>query len=236
MKNQKMKAVAFSVIAGMGLAFSHQASAAVVYSYIAQSHHYSGNPGDVIAVNVYLQEQLTASSDVPFLATEGGLSGFGVVATQSPTGLPSSPSFLSAPISDAVDFGGFKSNSPPDAAGDTATIAASINLGASGVQVNNGGANVAISNAVFLGTFSVTVAPGTTTFTLGAVDPVNGANTVTKNGSDLDIQQDPFGGPSTAFIGVGSGTTTFDVTAAPEPASLGVLAMGGLLVLRRRRA
>lgn len=248
MKNQKMKLAVLSVIAGTGLAFGgHQASGAVVYSYIAQQQHYSGNPGDVINVNVYLQEQLTAQGDSSFLATDGGLSGFVTVASLLSSTVPGSQSTLTGATANPTDFQVF--NTSPkydfvDAAGDAGQLQGSADTAGvatgtvhPGAEVGNGPAGVAISNAVFLGTLKVTVGQGKTTFTLGALDPVfGGATTTANNVFDLDLPPAASGAPDGAFTPVGSNVTQFDITAAPEPASLGVLAMGGLLALRRRRA
>jgi hypothetical protein len=246
MKNQKFKLAVLSVIAGAGLAFgSHQANGSVVYSYIAQQQHYSGNPGDVISVNVYLQEKLTAASDTSFLASDGGLSGFVTVASLLNSSVPGSQSKLTGATADTADFQLFSNSnfnfvtSTGDAgqlqgSADTGGVTGTVHPGA---EVGNGPAGTAISNAVFLGTMKVTVGQGTTTFGLGAIDPVNGGATTTAvDVFDLDLAPEASGAPTGAYTPVGTTVTQFDITAAPEPASLGVLAMGGLLAFRRRRA
>ncbi|MDB5333200.1 MAG: hypothetical protein JWP03_4351 [Phycisphaerales bacterium] len=237
MENQRTKIAVFSVIAGLGLLCGQQASGSTVYSYIAQQQQYGGNPGDVISVNIYLQEQTTGGS---FLATDGGLAQFGVAVNQLSADIPGSASKLTAANADTADFTIF--NGPienfVDAAGDSGQLGGNINgvLGAPGIEVGNGGPSVAIGNAVFLGTFSVEVGLGRTTFSLGAIDPINGGYTTTRNiVYDLDTQTDGNANPTNAYTGVGFRTTTFAI-GFPEPSSLGVLALGGLLALRRRRA
>jgi len=231
MKYQNMKMLAVAAVAGLGLAFGgNQASGSIVYQYVAQQGQYSGNPGQVIPVNVYLQESLTGSSQ-SFIASDGGLSGFGVLATEVSAG---GTSALTG-IADSPSFGGLHNDVPPDASGASATMDATIALGSPGVNVGNGGSGISIPNAVYLGTLSVTVGPGSTTFSLGAIDPVNGGNTTTKNNVyDLDLTADNSGLAANTFTPAGAGS--FTVTASPEPGSLGVLALGGLLALRRRRA
>ncbi|MDB5332487.1 MAG: hypothetical protein JWP03_3638, partial [Phycisphaerales bacterium] len=73
-----------------------------------------------------------------------------------------------------------------------------------------GGASPAMIGAVYLGTLTVTAgaAGGSTPFTLGAIDPINGNWTVTKNNlDDLDVPT------TTAYAGVGVQLSTFTVVA-----------------------
>ncbi|MDB5292061.1 MAG: hypothetical protein JWL69_3302, partial [Phycisphaerales bacterium] len=75
-----------------------------------------------------------------------------------------------------------------------------------------GGASPAVAGEIYLGTLTVTAgaAGGSTAFTLGAVDPVNGAWTLTKNNVyDLDVTQ--LNAP--AYVGVGFQLSTITVTA-----------------------
>ena len=91
------------------------------------------------------------------------------------------------------------------------------------------------ANEVYLGLLRILVGTGSTTFNVGEYN-TTGQNTVTyTNGDDLDL-----GGPgntSTVFTPVGTKVTSFTINATPEPASLGVLALGSAgLLLRRRRS
>ncbi|MDB5329765.1 MAG: hypothetical protein JWP03_916, partial [Phycisphaerales bacterium] len=74
-----------------------------------------------------------------------------------------------------------------------------------------GGASPAMIGAVYLGTLTVTAgaAGGSTPFTLGAIDPINGGWTVTKNHLD-DLDNPP---TTAAYAGVGVQLSTFTVVA-----------------------
>lgn len=243
MKNQQLKFAALSAVAALGFAACGSANAAVVYSYVTDQNSYNAS-GPTVTVNLYLKETLTDGS-TSFLATDNGLSAFAVLVKQSANGLPPSASFISSVATDATDFPLFNgpSTSFKSAAGDRAQLGGSIDVAATmGVEPGNVGGTVAgntvaspsIANEIFLGHIVVTVGQGVTTFTVGALDPVNGTNTVTKaNVFDLDTGLDGDGNPVTSYTGVGTTTTSF--TVSPEPASLGVFAVGGLLALRRRR-
>lgn len=243
MSIRKLRLAAFSAFAMVLMGALHQASAAVVYTYIAEKPTYTVQPNSTVVVNVYLQE-LTSAGSGSFLATDGGLAGFGTAVAQSSNGLPASPSKLTAAAANATDFTVFNTAAYNfvDITGASGQIAGAINGvgGAAGIQVNNSGGSTAPAkaNAVYLGNFTITAGPsGTTQFTLGAIDFVNGQNTLTKNSVyDIDLQQDQNGATTNLFTGVGTNLTTFSVSVAPEPASLGLLAFGGLLALRRRRA
>jgi hypothetical protein len=248
MSIQRFKLAAFSAFAAVLLGVFHQANASVVYSYVAQQSTYNAQPGASVTVNVYLQELLTGNS-TSFIASDGGLSGFVAVVNRVPGTLPPMPSILSAAAANTTDFQLFNSATYNFVAGtgDSGQVQGSADTGGvtgtahPGAEVGNGAVAVAKSNAIYLGNFTVTAGsgPGTTQFTLGAIDPVNGgATTTTFNVFDLDLAPDASGAPAGAFTPVGTTLTTFNVTVAgvPEPASLGLLAFGGLLALRRRRA
>jgi hypothetical protein len=118
-------------------------------------------------------------------------------------------------MADAVDFPEFSGAGYTTftASGGRATGAIDV-AASSGVGLGNtgGGASPAVAGEVYLGTLTVTAgaAGGSTAFTLGAVDPVNGAWTLTKNNVfDLDVTQ--LSAP--AYVGVWNQLTTFNVAA-----------------------
>jgi PEP-CTERM motif len=241
MSNRNLKLAVFSAIAASCLGLAHQAAAAVVYSYVTDKSSYTGAPGSSVVVDVYLKEDLTNGS-TSFLASDNGLAAFAVLINKS--NAPAAPATITGSNVNGTDFPLFHANTMVVAGGASASIGGAIDVAATAgvLPGNTGGGAVtgpAVSNEIFLGTLNVTVgSSGATTFTVGALDPVNGTNTVTKaNVFDLDTGLDGDLNPTTAYTAVGTTLTSFTVSAPiPEPASMGLLAVGGLLALRRRRA
>jgi hypothetical protein len=234
-----MKPLCTALVAAFAAALiffaAKQVNAEVTYSYVAEKPVYVGAPGSTIAINIYLKETLTNGS-TSFIASDGGLRDFGTLVTE--VGGPASPSKLSGAFANTSDFPVF-SNSPfdfVDSNGDTGQIYGSAAFNP-GILVKNtgGGTAPALDDGVFLGHFNVVVgSPGPTTFSLGALDPVYGGSTVTKNDLyDLDVQVDGNFYPTNLFTGVGTSTTTFVVV--PEPSSLAVFGAGCLALLVRSR-
>jgi len=238
MMNQNLKVAVLAAAAGLGLVFCQPANASIVYSYVTDSSTYLGAPGSTVQVKVYLKEALSGSS-TSLLASENGLAGFNALVTEvSPP--PSNGAMISTEGSNSNDFPLFNTDSN-SADGSSGLIAGAVPAGTTHApQPGNGPVGTATAGEVYLGFFNFKVGgPGTSTpFVVGASDPVNGGNTTTlKNVYDLDTQTDQNGNPTNLFTGVGTTTTRFVISApVPEPASVGVFALGGLLALRRRRA
>ncbi|MDB5354081.1 MAG: hypothetical protein JWN24_534 [Phycisphaerales bacterium] len=215
------------------------AHAGISYSYVSDKTNYVGLPGGTVTVELYLKETLTGGS-TSFLASDGGVAFMTVVAKRLPNAFPDQPApYIQNVAPNVVDFPFFTTFSNRSAAGDMAEITGAPPIG-SGVFVGNsgGGAAPAISDEVYLGSLTIALPNNNVTvFTLGALDPMNGGNTVTsKSAYDLDLGVDGNFSPTNLFVPVGNTLTTFTV-GFPEPGALGVFACcGGLLAVRRRRA
>jgi hypothetical protein len=187
----------------------------------------TANGSNSVVLPVYL---LADSTGVTLLTSEGGLgtAGFNINRT---SGNGTITGFT--PAETGTDFSGLSTPWVMTTTSITQGDEGAANGQANGVKLGNDGSP---SNTILLGT--VTFTPGTTTtvFTLSAQDPVNGGSTFTnKNVYDLDLT-DNGGSPPPTYVGVGSNVATFTlVTPSPEPGSLGLLAVGGLMALKRRR-
>lgn len=236
MAHQKLKLAVVSAVIGLGMVGAGQARGAIVYSYVSDAQQYTAAQGSTVSVNIYLQEQ-TGVGDSSYIQQQGGIFAIGAQVSEDSTGSAA----MNSMASNTADFGG------PNSSSFTPTLATFIEAIASppapDIQLGNTGGGVAPAffNQVYLGKVSVTVGSSPTVFTIGAVnDPIFGIGevTLTKSQSDLDLGLDSGGNALSNVTGVNGSTTSFTVapTPSPEPASLGLFAVGGLLALRRRRA
>lgn len=220
---------------------SRPAHAEISYRYVTDKTEYFTLPGGTVNVNIYLKETLTGGS-TSFIASDGGLNQFGVDIKQVPSGTPLQPApFIKSESPNTVDFPKFAF--PTLFWDQYGTMTGSIPLGpVPGILPGNtgGGASPSISGEIFLGSITIGVPNNFNyaTFTVGAVDPLNGGYTVTKNNTyDMDSAiNDETDAPTNLFTGVGDSVSTFTVN-FPEPGALGAfVCCGGLLAVRRRRA
>jgi hypothetical protein len=219
------------------------ASTTYSYFYIAGQTDYTGiTPGGTVNVPVYLQEVNSDESGNSLIGADDGLFSAGINA-----------SFFSSSGGNAAIFTGVTPNSGSPTTGfddiedqsytDTSAnileqLSFSDNDGVTATSLGSGVFTVYLGNLAVQGSSD----PGQkTTFTVGAYDPNNG-NTVTFNdndtytGYDLDNNMDPLNpGDGTSLYSDAAPTNFSITTIVPEPGTLSLLAIGGLLVLRRRR-
>jgi hypothetical protein len=187
----------------------------VSYSYVTDQSVYSAPAGTAVSVRLYLKET-PGAGNASLITAENGLEGFAVQINRAATGLPAGPSSVFGLAADAVDFPDFSGSGYTFSTSSGGVAEGAVDVTATGgVPLANtgGGASPAVAGEVYLGTLTVTAgtAGGTTPFTLGALDPVNGGSTVTRNNLyDLDLT--PSNGLP-AYAGVGIQTSTFTVLA-----------------------
>jgi hypothetical protein len=233
--------LAVAAFCGMIASAAH---GSIVYSYGTDSPTYTGSAGSTVQVQLYAVETLT-NGTLSLIVADVGLNGAGSEILRSGSGQAA----MTAMALNTTDFNGGSALSTLSITGPKTDFTENVSLAAA---TGPTGTTTATGRRVFLGTLTITLpsAAGTTNFTIGK-NPAGAGSTVTftntynldANGSSTDAQ---YGGPgSTAadgnvysWTGVNSALTSFSVTvpAIPEPASLGLLASAGLLVLRRRRA
>jgi hypothetical protein len=213
------------------------ARAGVIYQYVSDKPVYSGFPGQVVNVNIFLQETVTGSS-TSLLASEGGLfsGGFYVVENGNSatiTGLNPNPAFA----------GGFLSSNF------TATQARLSETESIFALTGVGGTVNGKVTDVLLGTLTVKLggAPSSTSF---LIEPyrfapkglfggsgVDGNTLSFLNNFDLDVTNSG-GAPPPAFTGADAAPPgSFDV-AVPEPGTLALalVAAGGAGAVRGWRS
>ena len=221
------KLMMFGAAVAFGLAGVQRAGASVIYQYVADMPA-SAPPNSTVTVPMFLQETLTnGSASILSDPNQGnGLFGAGVTVTRA-----SGSAAITALGLNTKDFGGPMSSSvAPDTASFTEAVApgstAGIPLGNTG-----SGAVPAHPNEVYLGTVTVNTGTGMSVFKLTQ----NGGNTLDGNGDPLDTTGMAAGGAS--YIGTADPSNPVQgfVIGVPEPTSLGLLAIGGLGLLARRR-
>lgn len=240
-KCMKRKWLVLATLA-LGVAMAHRrasASSQVAYDYVTDQTTYSGTPGSVLTVKVFLRETLNGNPSIIDTTPETGLDGaaFEVVSTGT---RPTNPSLMTAVSPDSADFADPSyianvNNSHVSNPNEVDLQESTANGATTGVKTGNQGVP---SNEVFLGTISVTVGStaGTTSFNLGeySVQGFIGGYTITKpDGYDADVSGTAHGQP---YTGVGSTVNTFNVVSLPEPASASLFLLLGLPLLARRRS
>lgn len=212
-----------------------QAQTTYGYFYVAGQTTYSGvTPGSTINVPIYLEEVNSDGSTNSLLASEEGLFGAGV-----------SVAYASGDASTTITGVSANSGSPPSGFDNILDQTSTAGSAAILEQVNSSDPGVAAGpetngvSSVFLGTLTLkaTANPGqTTTFTVGRYDPVSGNSVTYTSGYDLDDNADPFDPPDAASLYNDAAPTNFSiVTSLPEPASVSLVVIPGLLVTARRR-
>ncbi|MDB5173166.1 MAG: hypothetical protein JWM97_3314 [Phycisphaerales bacterium] len=240
MSISRLKLAVLSAVAAIGVTASHQANAAIVYSYVTDQTNYDVAQNTPVVVKLYLKETLSGGS-TSLITSDGGMFAVGA-EVQHASSAVAAPSKITGQATNTSDFGGPTSNSI-DASTDTAFFAIAIGTPpAPNVQLGNTGGGASpntLANEIYIGTVTITAGgPGVNNYSIIANSPAGGpgGNTLTKTGYDLDLGQDPNTDPVPGVVGAANSITPFTVTVTPEPASLGLLACGGLLALRRRRA
>jgi hypothetical protein len=219
------------------------AKAAVTYDLVAsqtgtpntlQSTFIPSTNGQVYSLNLYLRETVS-NPDLSTLSDEGGLLRSNVVLTRTGTGA----SITAISRNAQFDDGGF-GNVAVTGGGSGAELIEqrfvddNLDRSAGVPRDQSNGTSVIVDSAtvqrVFLGSFNVTIN------TLSATTGINIADFSADSGDVFTwlslntLDNDPPGGPG----GIGSGFLVF--TTLPEPTSLSLIALGGLVVARRRRA
>jgi hypothetical protein len=194
------------------------ARAGLIYQYVTDQSAYGGFPGQVVNVNVFLQETVTAPS-TSLLASEGGLfsGGFYVVEQGNPTnpatiiGLKQNPAFV-GDLSSA--FNARQARLLEDALFNTSGVTGTVK------------GNV---TDILLGTLTVKLGGQTTSF---LVEPYKFApksfggtgldgNTLTfLNGFDLDVTNNGGLPPPVTFTGADAAPPFTFTAAVPEPGTL----------------
>ena len=216
----KLKLSLFLLVMAALAMLTGRVRADVIYNFVTDQATYEVTPGGTVSVDVYLQETLVGGSSSELVAQDG-LFSFDVIVDVASA--PSDPAAIVASTANA-DFNGVVNNVPP-----MIVIADRDLLEADGVQPVMVDAT---TYRVLLATFSIEGGsiPGETT-TFNAADYENpltpGADENTLYWDDVTASN-----PLDGIIGPGS----FTVTVIPEPASLVLLSIGGLLALRRREA
>jgi hypothetical protein len=216
--------------------FVEASSASVTFSYVGIANPVTVVAGNSTQAEVYLKEVLTGgSADV--LSANNGLGGAGVAL--SITGSTGTSATITGFSGDAA----FDGQSNPIFTTTTATLTENIGTDdTSGPEGSTSTVSGVTTRLVPLGMLSIgTTGAGTTTFSVGAYAPVVmgtpliGGNTLDPaDNLDYDITS-----TSPAYTGVETTQTTFTVTATgasvPEPAAMGMIALGGGLLLNRWR-
>jgi len=191
------------------------AQAQRTFDIVSDQGNYTVLPNGTATVQVFLRETLAGGS-TSLLVQEDGL--FSSVVQATRTTSPSNPATITAAARDATNFNDFN-DSAVAAGGAQANVGGTRSLGsATGTPIITDSATV---RRISIGTFTIQgglIPLQTSTFTIG--DRPGTADTLTfTTGQQLD-----------SLIG----SRTFTVSVLPEPASLGLLGLGGMLLLRRR--
>ena len=198
-----------------------EVKAEVVYSYSLNAPSYEVQPGESIDVAVYIQETAIAP-DVSLIASDNGLGTTGFRLEQAGSSLGDPATITGAALNPEFND---PSNVLPVVTAGTVSLYETVDLmGTAGVMGADLGSGI---RRVFLGTVrftgSATVGEETTfdVSTRGAA-----ADTSTFNSTI------PLDGPPPA---PGIGSTTITIRVVPEPATLSLLALGSLALIRRKR-
>jgi hypothetical protein len=213
----------------MGAFAAQRASAGVMYQYVADAGQYTAPAaGATVPVNVYLKEIASGGSPSLLVADNGLFSGGAEVLR---TG--SGSAVMTGVNLDTVDFTG---PSAVNVGGADTTF--NVNTGTSDLKgvgfgnTNGGAVSGTPANEIYLGTVLISAGSGTTSYKLQAVS--GGGTTLDFQGNDLDVSS----ASAPAYTGAGDASVTpftFTITPTPEPASLGLLGLGALGLLARRR-
>ncbi|HVS71536.1 MAG TPA: hypothetical protein VHQ47_09805 [Phycisphaerae bacterium] len=196
------------------------ALAAPVFSYFVPQASYTIDAGTTVSVPVYLQEIAAPDDSDSLLASHDGLATAGVEVSQSSNPLVTISTVAANLSVDATAF------DPP--AGISSLPSTDVTLGLSDDFSRADGTNAPPTNGIrqiLLGTFTFSADPaasGPVIFSIA--DPSSTPDTTLfSDGTVLDSQ-------------IAGTTVTINVTATPEPATLAVLALPALFLLKRRRA
>ncbi|MDB5175016.1 MAG: hypothetical protein JWN51_3789, partial [Phycisphaerales bacterium] len=170
--------------------------------------------GSTVSVKVYLLESRGANAST--IAGEGGL--FAAAAGLAEVSGPASGAASFSAVNASSDFGGPATSSVSATSASLQETVASSDPPPPGVPLGNsgGGASPATpANEVYLGTFTITVGTGSTSFSVGAfTDPSFGVGgvTFTAAGSDLDLALNPAGKAIAGLSGAAESQTKFTVS------------------------
>jgi hypothetical protein len=200
-----------------------------MYQYVADTNQYTAPAaGTTVPVNVFLKE-ITSGGSPSVLVADNGLFSGGAEVLRTGSG----SAVMTGVNLDTVDFTG---PSAVNVGGADTTF--NVNTGTSdktgvGFGNSNGGAvSTTPANEIYLGTVLIQAGSGTTNYKLQAIS--GGGTTLDFLGNDLDVTSTT----PPVYTGAGDPSVTpftFSVTAAPEPASLGLLGLGAIGLLARRR-
>jgi hypothetical protein len=231
---------------------SPDARASTVYSYVTDlPQGYTGAPGSTVTFNVYFVETSTNGSG-SLIVGDGGLLEAGAVINRVSGAAAFTSQALNVVPGTGFD-GGPGLTTSHLTAGELDFVEVENISRDTGVFGTTDGLPPGIRQ-VLLDTVTVTLPNSLGTTTTFALDrnPIGEGTTVTFFGTfNLDADgstQDPqYGGPGSpaedgkiyALTGADTRVTTFTVAttlvSSPEPASLGIVGIAGLLALRRRR-
>lgn len=212
----------FAGLAGFCLIglFGTAARAAVTFDFVTDNNNgnYNVLPSSTVVVQIFLRETLDSGS-TSILGPQDGLFS-GLVRTIRSVA-PSSPANITASSRDGTNFNDFN-DSTVDSGNAGANTGGTRSLGAAnGTPIITDSATV---RRVSLGTITIqagVIPLQTTTFNM--IDRISTADTLTwTSGTQLDSQ-------------IVSRTFNVTVTNVPEPATLSILGLGGMLLLRRVR-
>jgi hypothetical protein len=232
------------------------AQASVTYSYVTDQSNYSVNAGGTVTISLFLQETLTNGS-TSLIQGDGGL--FSVAASIERANGQTGAGFVTTGSSQGNQYGSTVANLAPFG-GSAFRLGADSNTSNPGAQtasqaaigIVSGGnigtatnVNPDVNGRFLIGTVTISVSSGTTTFHVSNYPPpgVSSGNTITSGVAafgplDLDYTNNSDVNPGSAtYSGTLDNPFSFTVTAVPEPSSLllgGVVVCGGAYGVFRR--